>query len=523
MVKNVKLLNYRIGFASNSSSLHSTWHVEDPAAVKEEIEDMNFGWETFVCSTKEGIRKYLAAQLINCLHKRIPNIYLLALVKYLYPEIPEEEYYYRGRWNKCADFQASVDHQSGFTLPHDYTYTNVFLPSIDFLKDLEKYLIDTKCVIVGGNDNEDMVDIDTIIPKEQTKTRNYLLRNFIEISSTKNLVCVKDDKVWKLFNSKNGMKIRFSFEDNIKYDKSSTPELVDLIITNNCNMGCPFCYRGCTPEGKHASMENIATLLFVLSGNGVKCFEVAIGGGDILNYPKLEKLCKLIKENDSYYTYGRMVYNTTLNCKDFTEENLEKIKLVCDSFRGLAISIRTVEDMISVLEYIKQHNLAENEYSFQCIPELMSYDDLIGIIDYRGTTQQVEYTLTFLGFKPTGRGCSIPAAEIEKNREQFNKVIDYLHEKIGHWYTYGIDTQLLANFPKLKETLADWEYTENEGKFSCCIDAVDGYILPSSYSEYKEEYKIPKKKELGDSKSEITEVFDRHKIDDFIINTYQKF
>ena len=57
--------------------------------------------------------------------------------------------------------------------------------------------------------------------------------------------------------------------------------------------------------------------------------------------------------------------------------------------------------------------------------------------------------------------------------------------------SFGIDTELIHNFPELKETQASWMYTENEGKFSCCIDLVDGYILPSSYTEYKKEYKIP--------------------------------
>jgi hypothetical protein len=67
-------------------------------------------------------------------------------------------------------------------------------------------------------------------------------------------------------------------------------------------------------------------------------------------------------------------------------------------------------------------------------------------------------------------------------------------DELDAWYApkmFGIDTELIHNFPELKESQASWMYDEYEGKFSCCIDLVDNYVLPSSYSEYKDEYKVP--------------------------------
>lgn len=44
-----------------------------------------------------------------------------------------------------------------------------------------------------------------------------------------------------------------------------------------------------------------------------------------------------------------------------------------------------------------------------------------------------------------------------------------------------VDTQLLSNFPELKDQLQPWMYTEHEGSFSCCINAINDTIAKSSY------------------------------------------
>ena len=33
----------------------------------------------------------------------------------------------------------------------------------------------------------------------------------------------------------------------------------DITITHKCDGGCPFCYLGCTPNGKHADILNFST------------------------------------------------------------------------------------------------------------------------------------------------------------------------------------------------------------------------------------------------------------------------
>ena len=88
----MKLLNYRLGFASNSSSLHSTWHVENINEIRDEIEDMHFSWGHFVCSSRENIRRYLASQYISNILEKVPNDVIIAVMKNFFPEIPEDDY-----------------------------------------------------------------------------------------------------------------------------------------------------------------------------------------------------------------------------------------------------------------------------------------------------------------------------------------------------------------------------------------------------------------------------------------------
>ena len=49
-----------------------------------------------IATTRDAaaIRKYIAAQIITRLGKRVPDIVLLSLIKYLYPEISPSEYYH---------------------------------------------------------------------------------------------------------------------------------------------------------------------------------------------------------------------------------------------------------------------------------------------------------------------------------------------------------------------------------------------------------------------------------------------
>ena len=81
----------------------------------------------------------------------------------------------------------------------------------------------------------------------------------------------------KIYND--GTKIR---ETNDDVFVASFPECIDLKITNNCDMGCPYCHEYSKLDGKHGDILNTKII------DTIRPFtELAIGGGNPLSHPDL--------------------------------------------------------------------------------------------------------------------------------------------------------------------------------------------------------------------------------------------
>ena len=48
-----------------------------------------------------------------------------------------------------------------------------------------------------------------------------------------------------------GTKTHFTKDDDFRFE---FPECHDITISQCCDNGCPFCYYGCTPSGKHGKL-----------------------------------------------------------------------------------------------------------------------------------------------------------------------------------------------------------------------------------------------------------------------------
>ena len=97
---------------------------------------------------------------------------------------------------------------------------------------------------------------------------------------------------------KDGTKIR-------QYDGVAAPafpESVDLKITDFCDAGCSFCHEQSTTNGKHADLSTILAMVEGLPA-GV---EIAIGGGNPLAYPNIDKLLSALKKRE-------LIANITVN------------------------------------------------------------------------------------------------------------------------------------------------------------------------------------------------------------------
>jgi uncharacterized radical SAM superfamily Fe-S cluster-containing enzyme len=74
----------------------------------------------------------------------------------------------------------------------------------------------------------------------------------------------------------------------------AVPELLDVSITDYCATGCPFCYRGSTEAGQHASTSYLRRLAAACGEAGV--FEVAIGGGEPTEHPDFVEILRAFRD-----------------------------------------------------------------------------------------------------------------------------------------------------------------------------------------------------------------------------------
>ena len=141
-----------------------------------------------------------------------------------------------------------------------------------------------RVAILGGNDN--VVEAHPLVQKHGGEFQVPWNGFHVDI------VCRKDDGgFWTIFDRHTGNKVRVSFDRpglNAQCDRASSPELVDLKITDMCQHGCPYCYQDSGPNGVHAEEDMLFGMVDALSRLNV--FELAIGGGEPTLHPKFDRL-----------------------------------------------------------------------------------------------------------------------------------------------------------------------------------------------------------------------------------------
>ena len=133
-----------------------------------------------------------------------------------------------------------------------------------------------------------------------------------------------------------GTKIRETLEDDFI---PSFAENCDCKITDKCDGGCPFCYEGCTPNGKHGDILNYKFLDTLHPYT-----ELAINGND-MSHPDLIPFLMQLREK-------KVIANLTVNQIHFERHQSLIRKLVDDKLiYGLGISLKEpTEEFISLVK-----------------------------------------------------------------------------------------------------------------------------------------------------------------------------
>lgn len=475
------IFNVRFGLATNSSSTHSLVFLPenvqaiDHPGYGSDSEFGDFGWQRFTAATPQAKMRYLAALLKDRLYHELPQNIADTVIRSWLPDVNYHE-------------EDAIDHQSYMFLPSAHGGS---IPDERFFNELKEYLLQDRLVILGGNDNEqtrhhldDGTAFNLAIPRDTSVWYSDYVCRFDE-----------QYKYWTIFCTREGTKIRFRFEDHgakVKPTKSSTPELVDLKITDFCPYGCQYCYQGSTDKGSHANHYRLSNLAEEL--HQLKVFEVAIGGGEPTLHPEFISILETFKN------HGMIANFTTKNIQWLRRpKDARRIIDACGTF-GYSV---TDADQIHELKTLLTYNGFDIKPNIHVVLGVVDGYELARILK---TTNECVFSTTLLSFKQIGRAEDFQP----KGFGDWIKVVKRASETRTYGADIGIDTPLAAEYEEglRNQNVDERLYETKEGAFSCYIDMVKEEIGPSSYCKPEEMQSI-KPTMWNDPDPDPREVFEK--------------
>lgn len=249
-----------------------------------------------------------------------------------------------------------------------------------------------------------------------------------------------------------GTKIR---ETNDNEFIPSFAENCDVKITDKCDGGCPFCYEGCTPNGRYGDILNYKFLDTLHSYT-----ELAINGND-LSHPDLVPFMHKMKEK-------KIILNMTVNQIHF-ERHFDIIKEWIDEglIYGLGVSLKEPTD-----KFINMITQFPNAV-IHVINGVVSVRDLYILARHN-------LKVLILGYKNLRRGESyyeqnddiVNALQEDLNKYLFPEIIDKNWFKVVSFDNLAIkQLHVQEHLPK-----EQWEefYMGDDGNYTFYIDMVDG-------------------------------------------------
>lgn len=288
---------------------------------------------------------------------------------------------------------------------------------------------------------------------------------------------------------KNGNYIVTMVSDGTKIRSTKDDEFIpmfaencDVKITDKCDAGCPFCYEGCTVNGKHAKLMNDDGTPYWQFLNSIKPYtELALNGND-MTHPELVAFLKFLKSK-------KVFANLTVNQKHF---NIYKdlLKSLMDEklIWGLGISLNDSSDK-SLFEFASENSN-------------VVIHTIAGILNEKDFNNMKEYTnlkILILGYKTLKRGVSY----IESNNSSVHSNMDWLRENLNtlvntfnviSFDNLAID-QLNVKYTLFKDKKNEWDsfYMGDDGNFTFYIDLVKGEFSKNSCMPEDERFKIDQK------------------------------
>ena len=255
----------------------------------------------------------------------------------------------------------------------------------------------------------------------------------------------------------NGTKIRETEEDDFI---PAFAENCDCKITDQCDGGCPFCYEGCTPNGKHGDILNYKFLDTLHPYT-----ELAINGND-MTHPDLIPFLEKLKEK-------KVIANMTVNQIHF-ERYHDMIRDLVDRklIYGLGISLKDpTEEFISL---VKSYPNAV----IHVINGILRPSDVKMLADNN-------IKMLILGYKQLRRGKDWYDVDETNIIEKQTWLYENLEEMLNHFNVISFDNLAITQL-NVKRLMSeeDWQefYMGDDGNYTFYLDLVDGNFGKNSLS-----------------------------------------
>ena len=246
-----------------------------------------------------------------------------------------------------------------------------------------------------------------------------------------------------------GTKIRETDDDEFI---PSFAENCDVKITDKCDGGCPFCYEGCTPNGRHGDILNYKFLDTLHPYT-----ELAINGND-LSHPDLIPFLNKMKEK-------KIIVNMTVNQIHFEEYYaLIEFLIKQNAIYGIGISLRKPTNrFVNMVKSIPNAVI-------HVINGVLSEDDYKILRDNN-------LKILILGYKHLRRGVDYyDSNEIEVCKNQ-DWLYDNLAVMLNRFKVVSFDNLAIEQLDvKRLLNVEQWNefYMGDDGKYTFYIDMVDG-------------------------------------------------
>lgn len=279
-------------------------------------------------------------------------------------------------------------------------------------------------------------------------------------------MCIYKNGNYTVIILNDGTKIRQTNDDEFI---PSFAENCDVKITDKCSQNCPFCYEGCTKNGKHG---NLFKYKFIETLHPYT--ELALNGND-LDHPDLIKFLEFLKKK-------KVFANITVNQSQFIK-NFDLIKQLSNNklVYGIGVSLQHAnEELISKMNEITNTVL-------HTINGILTKEDVEALSNHN-------LKILILGYKELQRGITYQNSHLDVINSNKKYLYNNLENILSKFKVVSFDNLAIEQL-NVKRVVneKDWDefYMGDDGGFTFYIDMVKGEFSKNSIS--KDRYPIGNK------------------------------